>query len=773
MHLSRDRFPRGTLSLALLLTTAIIAGLGAIFFIFSNQAERASQRSHLITELRGQILRYDEALTMSAKMAASSGDFAWERRYWAFEAKLDRALHKALVHAPSMAGTSALRQTDRANRDLVAMEYRAFQLVAQQRLAEARTLLASPAYNRAKERYQRGMAQLRAGLQDIELQAARLEHNRFWLAVGGGATGLLALAALWGLAFRALYRWRAQRGAQQERLLANLGEGVFGLDAEGCFSFLNAAAAKHLGVANPDSLIGRDSHPLIHHTDAEGDPHPAAECPILQILNTGNPLMGWQDWLWRIDGRGGFPAEINAAPLSGPDDRVQGVVVAFTDVSERKEREKALLEYRAAYEQSRDAIMFQDPGGFLDCNPAALTLFRVDSVETFRRLTPADLSPERLPDGRTSREAAQANVQRAYETGQAFFEWHSQTLDGRVFPTEVLLSRVDLDDGPVIQAVVRDITDRQQAFEDLRQARNEARQYFDVARVMMLVLDPDGRVADINPRGCEILGLGQEAILGRDWFANFLPEELRTDVEGIFQRVAREETALDEYFEHEIVTADGSRRQMAFRNGLLRDPEGNLKGVLSSGEDITDRKRMEAELKHQATHDLLTGVFNRRHFQTLLEEEAERAQRYGGTFALIMLDLDRFKAVNDTYGHTVGDEVLRALTRNVAQRLRESDKLGRWGGEEFMILLPETRLEGAAHLAEAIRQQVAGTEFPGPGDITISLGVTAYRSGEPLKDLSHRVDDALYGAKEDGRDRVVVLTPEGTRAPLPGATEEG
>jgi diguanylate cyclase (GGDEF)-like protein len=120
-----------------------------------------------------------------------------------------------------------------------------------------------------------------------------------------------------------------------------------------------------------------------------------------------------------------------------------------------------------------------------------------------------------------------------------------------------------------------------------------------------------------------------------------------------------------------------------------------------------------------------------------------------------MLDIDHFKTVNDTYGHQVGDEVLARLSARVGQRLRASDSLARWGGEEFMALLPETGGEGAFRAAEDIREFIAGSDLPGPGRVTISLGVAVYEPGEALKDFTRRADAALYSAKESGRNRTV------------------
>ncbi|WP_018862390.1 sensor domain-containing diguanylate cyclase [Thioalkalivibrio sp. ALJ3] len=196
---------------------------------------------------------------------------------------------------------------------------------------------------------------------------------------------------------------------------------------------------------------------------------------------------------------------------------------------------------------------------------------------------------------------------------------------------------------------------------------------------------------------------------------------------------------------HEIITA-------------IRDDRGEVEYYVAMFHDITRQKELEAALEHQAFYDPLTDAANRGYFETLLEQEARRAQRYEHPCSLLLLDIDHFKRVNDTFGHEVGDEVLHRLVQVMTSRLRETDTLGRWGGEEFVVLLPGTEAERAHHVAEQLREQVAGTPFPRVGSITISLGVSEYRLGEPIKDWIKRADDAMYAAKKGGRNRVVQLS---------------
>ncbi|MFG6665692.1 GGDEF domain-containing protein [Halomonas sp. HNIBRBA4712] len=170
--------------------------------------------------------------------------------------------------------------------------------------------------------------------------------------------------------------------------------------------------------------------------------------------------------------------------------------------------------------------------------------------------------------------------------------------------------------------------------------------------------------------------------------------------------------------------------------------------------DISKRVEREAELERLATTDMLTGLYNRVRFDRLLKTEIGRRSRYVRPFSLIMLDIDFFKAINDSHGHDVGDQVLAQLGKILCDNLRQVDVCARWGGEEFMILAPETCLEQAVQLAEKIRRCVGEADFGTAGQVTVSLGVIEARLNESQKSVMKRVDDALYTAKEQGRNRV-------------------
>jgi diguanylate cyclase (GGDEF)-like protein len=199
-----------------------------------------------------------------------------------------------------------------------------------------------------------------------------------------------------------------------------------------------------------------------------------------------------------------------------------------------------------------------------------------------------------------------------------------------------------------------------------------------------------------------------------------------------------------------LAKADGAREargavaRLELANELLKKKQQRL-------------ERQIAALKNQASTDPLTGLCNRLRFNEACAAEIARSRRYHAPLALIMYDIDHFKRVNDTYGHRVGDHLLVELSKEVSSRVRISDILARWGGEEFMILAPHTTIEGARQLAEEVRSMIEQRDLAGQGRLTCSFGVTGLRASDTLDSLANRADAALYRAKEAGRNRVEVL----------------
>lgn len=187
--------------------------------------------------------------------------------------------------------------------------------------------------------------------------------------------------------------------------------------------------------------------------------------------------------------------------------------------------------------------------------------------------------------------------------------------------------------------------------------------------------------------------------------------------------------------------------------------------------DVTEH--LLAEQEYLATRDPLTGIYNRRHFNQVLNDEIERKLRHAAPMSLILFDVDHFKRVNDRWGHDVGDEVLKAITGRVDNVIRSVDVFGRWGGEEFVILLRDEAGTSAAIMAEKLRTLIANEKFSDVGTVTCSFGIADWHPGDSDTRLIKRADEALYAAKKAGRNRIVCHQDNGNPSPaVPIAQQE-
>lgn len=262
--------------------------------------------------------------------------------------------------------------------------------------------------------------------------------------------------------------------------------------------------------------------------------------------------------------------------------------------------------------------------------------------------------------------------------------------------------------------------------------------------------------------GCrELTGYKPEALIGnRDlpWVDLMFAGESDAVSSAVDDAIAAAEPFSVEY---RLRRADGNIVWVWERGRAVEEDGGMvLEGIIL---DVTERKQLEARLSEMATLDPLTGQYNRRETDRILQEEVARAARYGRKLALLWVDLDHFKSVNDSRGHAVGDEVLRSISLRLAESIRTVDTLGRFGGEEFIVVLPEMSVAEARDVAERLRARVS--EEPilvsngDPLTLTISIGVAVYPDhADSAEALCNMADKAMYQAKEQGRDRTVVFS---------------
>ncbi len=239
------------------------------------------------------------------------------------------------------------------------------------------------------------------------------------------------------------------------------------------------------------------------------------------------------------------------------------------------------------------------------------------------------------------------------------------------------------------------------------------------------------------------------------WCGKYIPSKARETIErtgtpppGIKCMFCRADEALMiQEFKEKEVDIEGKAYNMFW---IPVDKDLFLHYIL----DVTKYVRLQEKLMDLSTKDALTGLYNRRFFEKRFEEEKERSKRFSKTFSIIMLDIDDFKKINDTYGHNVGDEVLISVAKEITNRIRKIDVPVRWGGEEFVILLPETRLKDALVVAEDIRASIKKLKVSKIENITASFGVAEYRAGDNLYTLINRADEQLYKAKRKGKNQV-------------------
>jgi diguanylate cyclase (GGDEF)-like protein/PAS domain S-box-containing protein len=273
--------------------------------------------------------------------------------------------------------------------------------------------------------------------------------------------------------------------------------------------------------------------------------------------------------------------------------------------------------------------------------------------------------------------------------------------------------------------------------------------------------DREGQTIYVNPRLEVTLGMSSGQLLGRPPSEHF--DDGRFDIlEAKVKQVL--ETGEDEVYEFEVPGPAGMTFHSVHMVAEL-DESGTVTGVLALGRDLTERKRMEEELEHQAHSDYLTGLTNRRHFLEQAESELSRLNRCGGALALIMFDIDFFKQINDTHGHDIGDLVLQKIAAISRETMRVIDIIGRIGGEEFVVLLPQTGRQQAAEAAERLRIAIAEGEVrlenglpvrfsASFGVVTLSDDSGAHDRPLGIDDLLIRADSAMYQAKQTGRNRV-------------------
>ncbi|RMQ36417.1 MULTISPECIES: sensor domain-containing diguanylate cyclase [Pseudomonas syringae group genomosp. 2] len=415
----------------------------------------------------------------------------------------------------------------------------------------------------------------------------------------------------------------------------------------------------------------------------------------------------------------------------------------------------ALLE--AVVEQSFNAVLITDAnltnGGpfIVYVNPAfcAMTGYAAEAL--------IGLSPRILQGPDTDRQVIERMRQCLSES--LFFEGSTVNYraDGSPYVVEWKISPVRNDAGAVCNfvSVQQNISPRIRA----EREQHLLAQALNAALDPIMITDCNATIVFANEAFQHITGYSASEIIGEN------PRVLSSGKhDEMFYAQFNEALASGTPFRTTFINKrkDGSLFYAEHSISPLCNLEGTITHYVSISQDVTTRLGREQKLLEIAHSDPLTGLNNRRAAEHTLERLIDTARISGKPFSLIIGDIDHFKSVNDRYGHPAGDRVLTSVAVILKQRIRLQDVAARWGGEEFLILVPDSSLDHAAELADRIRKGVEGLLIPNAGSVTISLGVAQLSPGETAASLIQRADKALYQAKRRGRNRVDIAQADDT-----------
>ena len=320
--------------------------------------------------------------------------------------------------------------------------------------------------------------------------------------------------------------------------------------------------------------------------------------------------------------------------------------------------------------------------------------------------------------------------------------------DGSTKIVSVFSMTIEYEGKFVFLSNIFDLSDIRKAEEQIRTLSQIVEQTDDIIKMT----DKAGHITYVNDAFVTHTGYTHHEILGKK--PSLLKSGMHTDEfykelwETITQKLTYKNVLINR-------KKDGSLFHEAQTITPIINNINQITGYVSTGKDITERIELENKLSQLASTDTLTGLCNRRKLEESLAAEITRVIRYPSPMAIIMFDIDHFKSINDRFGHDIGDDVLRGIAKVIQGNIRKTDTFARWGGEEFIILSPETTEENVENLAEKLRYAVENYNFGISEKITASFGVTQYISGETSAQMIKRADKAMYKAKENGRNRVV------------------
>jgi|GEM_PF-1935702 len=535
-----------------------------------------------------------------------------------------------------------------------------------------------------------------------------------------------------------------------------LADGVYVLDPNGLVLFFNPEAERLLGWTEVE-LIGKNGHETFHYKTPEGLPIPLEECPVHKTILTGQIYRSINDWLVRKDGSI-VPVSIVSSPIIH-DGKVTGSVAAFHDITSRQEMEKALKtseqRFRNTLENAPIGMAVAEIGGqFLQVNQALCNILGYEKEELLKLSFTEITHLEDL-------EVTHANVEKSLHGDIDSYQMEKRYIrkDGRAVWVKLSVS-IQSDDAGLPQYLIgqiEDITDSKIAKQALKESEEKFRLISTSAKDAIIIIGSTEEITYWNPAAECIFGYKADEVLGKNMHKLITPPRHRDDSHRGFAHfiTSGEGPVIGKTLEMTALRKDGEEFPIELSISAFKIKEQwQALGIIR---DISERKQSEEQIRQLAYYDTLTNLPNRRLMLDRLNQSVSQAKRYQRSMAVVFLDLDHFKQINDTLGHDVGDELLMVAANRLKACVRSGDIVSRQGGDEFVIVLAEiAHPQDAAVVAEKIVDTlglpiaIKGHELK----ITTSIGISVYpiNGTDDTQELMKKADMAMYAAKEGGRN---------------------
>jgi len=548
-------------------------------------------------------------------------------------------------------------------------------------------------------------------------------------------------------------------------ILENIEEGYFEVDLSGKFTFVNRTLSENLHLGG-EELQGMHYRQFLDAENAE-----TVLRVFSEVYRTGVPVKHHDLKFTRVDGTVIF-AEASVSLLTGAEGNPLGFRGIIRDVTERVESEAL---YRTVAQTSRAGVYIIQDKKFQLINSNAAHYAEQDERTMLGRESFSIVHPE---DHELVRESAKRMLRG--ETSNPY-EYRIVTKSGKIRWILETVTSIEYKGKPAVLGNSLDVTELREARKRREESERRLSQIVEGSPVPSFVIGNDHRVTHWN-QACENLtGIDASDVIGtlQQWSA-FYPSKGKVladfivdnateeDIARYYDGKCRKSAIVKGAYEAERFFPDLGEegKWLSITSAPLEDMEGGIIGAIEMLQDITERKESEEVLRESERRyqqlsitDNLTSLFNRRYLYSQLQTEIERCRRYSHPLSILVLDVDDFKRYNDKFGHLAGDEVLVTLAEVIRECIRKSDSAYRYGGEEFVVILPETSGHLGVVVAERIREQFR-TQIFAPDEknkvvVTLSIGVSELKENEEMNDLIGRADDRMYTAKREGKDRVI------------------